>query len=86
MYKEIVEAFFLNIGLITSSTFDDDDTCFTTYTNTQPTQTIINFGSSENINLSFRKLSLSESLHSLPTKSEPPQNEIFERLRQAEEL
>ncbi|CAF5086128.1 unnamed protein product, partial [Rotaria sp. Silwood1] len=26
------------------------------------------------------------SLHSLPTKSEPPQNEIFERLRQAEEL
>ncbi|CAF3458431.1 unnamed protein product [Rotaria sp. Silwood1] len=74
-----------DIGLITSSTFDDDDTCFTTYTNTQPTQTIINFGSSENINLSFRKLSLSESLHSLPTKSEAPQNEIFERLRQAEE-
>ena len=43
-----------------------------------------NFGSSQN--LSSRKLSLTESLHSLPTKSDPIQNEIFERLRQAEEV
>ncbi|CAF0766934.1 unnamed protein product [Rotaria sordida] len=74
-----------DIDLITSSTFDDNDdgTYFKTYTNTQPIQTITNFSSSENLNL--RKLSLTESLHSLPTKYEPTQNEIFERLRQAEE-
>ncbi|CAF4314213.1 unnamed protein product, partial [Rotaria sp. Silwood2] len=75
-----------DIDLITSSsTFDDndDDTCFTSYINTQPIQTIINFGSSEN--LIFRRLSLTESLRSLPTKSEQTQNEIFQRLRQAEE-
>jgi hypothetical protein len=75
-----------DIGLITSLTGDDndDDACFSTNIGLQPMKTAPNFGSSQNIN--SRKLSLTESLRSLPTKSDPTQNEIFERLRQAEEV
>lgn len=65
----------------------DDDTCFTSNINdtTIPQLKITaNYGSSQNLNP--RKLSLTESLRSLPTKSEPSQYEIFERLRQAEEV
>ncbi len=64
----------------------DDDTCFTSNTNDttfQPIKVATNYGSSQNLNP--RKLSLTESLRSLPT-SEPNQSEIFERLRQAEEV
>ncbi|CAF3777130.1 unnamed protein product [Rotaria socialis] len=71
-----------DVDLLTSSAFDDNgaDACVT---NLQTIQSKINFGSSENLNT--RKLSLTESLHSLPAKPDPTQNEIFERLRQAEE-
>jgi hypothetical protein len=65
----------------------DDDTCFTSNTNDTTIQQLKitpNYGSSQN--LVPRKLSLTESLRSLPTKSEPSQYEIFERLRQAEEV
>ncbi|CAF1361695.1 unnamed protein product [Rotaria sordida] len=64
----------------------DDDTCFTSNTNDTTLQQLkmtTNYGSSQN--LSQRKLSLTDSLRSLPTKSEPSQYEIFQRLRQAEE-
>mgnify|MGYP002377865086 FL=1 len=64
----------------------DDDTCFTsnlTDTTIPPIRIPSNYGSSQNLNC--RKLSLTESLRSLPTKSDPTQVEIFERLRQAEE-
>lgn len=75
-----------DIGLITSSTLDDPEgsCCFVAYANTQPTQTNTNFGSNED--LKARKISLTESIRSLPTQSDPTQNEIFERLRQAEEV
>ncbi|CAF4280897.1 unnamed protein product, partial [Rotaria magnacalcarata] len=71
-----------DVGLLTSSAFDDNDehACLT---NLQTIQSKINFGSSENLNT--KKLSLTESLPSLPEKLDPTQNEIFERLRQAEE-
>jgi hypothetical protein len=71
-----------DIGLTTSPTFDhnDNETCFSI--DTKPITT--NFGSSQN--LYSRKLSLTESLHSLPTNSDATQNEIFERLRQAEQV
>ncbi|CAM4909434.1 unnamed protein product [Rotaria socialis] len=64
----------------------DDDTCFPS--NTHDTalhqfKTTPSYGSSQNLHQ--RKLSLTESLRSLPTKTEPNQYEIFERLRQAEE-
>lgn len=65
----------------------DDDTCFTSATVDPTLQGIkmtSNYGSSQNLNP--RKLSLTESLRSLPTKSEANQSEIFERLRQAEEV
>ena len=65
----------------------DDDTCFTSNTNDitlQQLKMTTNYGSSQNLNP--RKLSLTESLRSLPTKSEPNQYEIFQRLRQAEEV
>jgi hypothetical protein len=65
----------------------DDDTCFTSNTNDTTIQQLkmtTNYGSSQNLN--SRKLSLSGSLRSLPTKSEPNQYEIFQRLRQAEEV
>jgi hypothetical protein len=58
---------------------DNDETCFTTL-QTKST----NFGSNEN--LKTRKLSLTDSMHSLPTKPDPTQNEIFQRLKQAEEV
>jgi hypothetical protein len=61
----------------------DDDTCFTSNATFQPMKVTTNYGSSQNLNP--RKLSLTESLRSLPT-SEPNQSEIFERLRQAEEV
>ncbi|CAF1387287.1 unnamed protein product, partial [Adineta ricciae] len=64
----------------------DDDTCFTSNTNTSTlsqTRTSTNYGSSQNLNP--RKISLTESLRSLPTTTDPTQYEIFERLRQAEE-
>ncbi|CAF2828110.1 unnamed protein product [Rotaria sp. Silwood2] len=64
----------------------DDDTCFTSNTHDTTLQQLkmaTNYGSSQNLNQ--RKLSLTDSLRSLPTKSEPSQYEIFQRLRQAEE-
>ncbi|UJR20891.1 hypothetical protein I4U23_024000 [Adineta vaga] len=64
----------------------DDDTCFTSNTKSstlQQTKIATNYGSSQNLN--HRKLSLTESLRSLPTTTDPNQYEIFERLRQAEE-
>ncbi|CAF0832487.1 unnamed protein product [Adineta steineri] len=65
----------------------DDDTCFTSSnsnnTTLQQMKMTANYGSSQNLNP--RKLSLTESLRSLPITSEPNQFEIFERLRQAEE-
>jgi hypothetical protein len=80
-----------DVGSITSPTLNnnnnDDDTCFLMDTNLPsiktPTTTT-NFGSSQNLNL--RKLSLTESLRSLPANSDATQNEIFERLRQAEQV
>jgi hypothetical protein len=65
----------------------DDDTCFTSNTNDitlQQLKMTTNYGSSQHLNP--RKLSLTESLRSLPTKSESNQYEIFQRLRQAEEV
>jgi hypothetical protein len=65
----------------------DDDTCFTSNSNDTTLQQLkmtTNYGSSQNLNP--RKLSLTESLRSLPTKSDANQCEIFERLRQAEEV
>ncbi|CAF5192439.1 unnamed protein product, partial [Rotaria magnacalcarata] len=64
----------------------DDDTCFTSNTHDKTVQqfkTTPNYGSSQNLHQ--RKLSFTVSLRSLPTKTEPNQYEIFERLRQAEE-
>jgi hypothetical protein len=88
---------FKDIGSITSPTLDgnhdddDDDTCFAINKNVQSiktaaatTTTTTNFGSSGNLN--SRKLPLTESLRSLPTNSDTTQNEIFERLRQAEQV
>ncbi|CAF0936863.1 unnamed protein product [Adineta ricciae] len=73
------------IGLVTSPTLDDndDETCLSTNNSLQPLKTNTNYGSSQNLN--SRRLSLTESLRSLPAKSDTTQNEIFERLRQAEE-
>jgi hypothetical protein len=34
----------------------------------------------------MKKISLTDSLHSLPTKPDSTQNEIFQRLKQAEEV
>jgi hypothetical protein len=65
----------------------DDDTCFTSISNENVRQTMRTAGiynSSECLNP--RKLSVTESLRSLPTNSEQTQHEIFERLRQAEEV
>ena len=62
----------------------DDDTCFTSHSPIDTKIQPLNYGSSQN--LYPRKLSLTESLRSLPTKSEPNQYEIFQRLRQAEEV
>ena len=79
-----------DVALITSPTADsshddyEDDACFTTEATYPTCKSPTNFGSSQN--LYPRKLSLSESLHSLPNKSDLIQNEIFERLRQAEEV
>ena len=80
-----------DVALITSPTLDsshddnDDDVCFAAAAASYPEcKSPTNFGSSQN--LYPRKLSLSESLHSLPNKSDQVQNEIFERLRQAEEV
>ncbi|CAF4802995.1 unnamed protein product [Rotaria sp. Silwood1] len=64
----------------------DEDTCFTSNTHDTTLQQLkmaTNYGSSQNLNQ--RKLSLTDSLRSLPTKSDQSQYEIFERLRQAEE-
>ncbi|UJR28655.1 hypothetical protein I4U23_009885 [Adineta vaga] len=74
-----------DIGLVTSPTLDenDDDTCLSTNNSLQPLKTTPNYGSSQNLN--SRRLSLTESLHSLPVKSDTTPNEIFQRLRQAEE-
>jgi hypothetical protein len=69
-----------DIGLITSPTLDNDDMNLQSII----TPATTNFGSSQNLNV--RKLSLTESLRSLPTNAETTQNEIFERLRQAEQV
>ena len=79
-----------DVALITSPTLDsshddnDDDVCFAAAASYPACKSPTNFGSSQN--LYPRRLSLSESLHSLPNKSDQVQNEIFERLRQAEEV
>lgn len=62
----------------------DEDTGFTIDEIQQSVRSSTNFGSSQN--LFPRRLSLTESLHSLPSRAEQMQNEIFERLRQAEEV
>ena len=67
----------------------DDDTCFTsqeTEKNLQQQQRKTNTSYSSSQNLNARKLSVTGSLRSLPNPSEQAQQEIFERLRQAEEV
>jgi hypothetical protein len=76
-----------DIGLITSSTLDNENEIYLTNDmnlSTIKTPNTANFGSSQNLNV--RKLSLTESLRSLPANAETTQNEIFERLRQAEQV
>jgi hypothetical protein len=78
-----------DIGLITSPTLDHnthESSCFMNDMNFQTMKmtSTTNFGSSQNLN--SRKLSLTESLRSLPTNSDTTQIEIFERLRQAEQV
>ena len=62
----------------------DDATCYSNEANTQSVKSMMNFGSSENLHP--RKLSLTESLRSLPIKPDRNQQEIVARLRQAEEV
>lgn len=75
-----------DIGLITSPTLGHDNETYRTHRkNSRSIQTVsTNFGS--NLNLNARKSSPTESLRSLPTNADAAQNEIFERLRQAEEV
>lgn len=76
-----------DIGLTTTPTLDNDDEVYVSHAkSSRSIQTVstTNFGSNQNLNV--RKSSLTESLRSLPTNSEATQNEIFERLRQAEEV
>ena len=68
-----------DIGLITSPTLENESSLPSI-----KIATTTNFGSNQNLNI--RKLSLTESLRSLPTNSDTTQNEIFQRLRQAEEV
>ena len=67
----------------------DDDACFTsqeTEKTSQQQQRKTNTIYSSSQNLNARKLSVTGSLRSLPNRPEQTQQEIFERLRQAEEV
>ncbi|CAF0741229.1 unnamed protein product [Didymodactylos carnosus] len=70
-----------NVALLTSPQFDTNESITK---NTFCTNKSMNYGSSQDV---FRKLNLTDSLHSLPTTStdSTTQQEIFERLRHAEE-
>jgi hypothetical protein len=76
-----------DVGLITSPTLNPEDETYLTNAMNVPvikTPSTTNFGSSQNLNI--RKLSLTDSLRSLPANAETTQSEIFERLRQAEQV
>lgn len=62
----------------------DDDACFTSLNNDKTPKVSTLFASNEYLNP--RKVSAASSLQSLPTKPDQAQQEIFERLRQAEEV
>ena len=76
-----------DIGLTTSPMLDPEDETHVTNEMNIPiikTPSTTNFGSSQNLNV--RKLSLTDSLRSLPANADTSQSEIFERLRQAEQV
>ena len=62
----------------------DDDACFPALNNENTSKVSTIFASDEYLNP--RKVSAASSLQSLPTKPDQAQQEIFQRLRQAEEV
>ena len=73
--------------LYLESNVSDDDSCFTPNTNKKTLQLskiTANYNSNQDLNR--KQFPFNEVLQTLPTKTESSQYEIFERLRQAEEV